>query len=146
MFSRNRSDYNHILTHIETNRASIFFGSEKEQDLIQFSHKIAENAERFEYWSKNLLIGLVACYFNDKDTLTGYITVASVASGFRNTGVGSELLKTTLQYGLDNGFKSVKLEVNVQNQKAIAFYKKFDFIIEKQNGDSFIMANTLIKN
>jgi ribosomal protein S18 acetylase RimI-like enzyme len=144
MLSRNNSDYNHILKHIEVNRASIFFGFDKEPDILQLCKKISENAERFEYWDNNLLIGLFACYYNDTATLTGYITIASVSSDHRNMGIGSELLGNTLRYGFENGFKNIKIEVNKQNHRAIRFYEKNEFAIETQTKKSFIMINSLI--
>lgn len=145
MHSRNNSGYNHILNHIEANRESIFLGFKEIPDISQLSLKISKFAERFEYWNKNELIGLVACYYNDKETLTGYITIASVASGFRNRGLGGELMIETLQYGSEMGFKRVRLEVYVQNHNALAFYRKSGFVIETQKENSLIMVNTFEK-
>ncbi len=146
MFERNRSDFTHILQHIRENETSIFLGFKGKPEIEQLSQKIIKNAERFEYWDKDRLIGLFACYYNNFKTLTGFITIASISKELRNKGIGSELLKRTLEFGYEMNFKRIKLEVNTKNHRAIKFYNKFGFIIEKQCKNTLVMVKSIIKN
>ena len=70
----------------------------------------------------------------EEDSIIGYlyysdiyerieINQIEVDSSYRNKGYGSKLMK----YLIDNTDKSITLEVRIDNNPAIALYKKFDF-------------------
>jgi ribosomal protein S18 acetylase RimI-like enzyme len=59
-----------------------------------------------------------------------------VASGYRGKGVGSALMKSTLEAARAFGLTRVELTVREDNRRAIALYERFGFISEgiKRNG------------
>ena len=70
----------------------------------------------------------------EEDSIIGYlyysdiyerieINQIEVDSSYRNKGYGSKLMK----YLIDNTDKSITLEVRIDNNPAIALYKKFNF-------------------
>ena len=69
----------------------------------------------------------------------GQIGRMAVAKEYRNKGIGTKLLSTVLLQAKNNGYNMVYL--HAQN-KAINFYRKFDFIT---NGSEFIDAGILHK-
>ena len=57
------------------------------------------------------------------------ILMFAVDDNHRRQGVGEKLMLDFLAYCRQNGFISVKLEVKTDNEVAIAFYKRFGFVI-----------------
>jgi hypothetical protein len=47
-------------------------------DIDDYAKKIIENAQTFEAWTNDELIGLVATYCNSSDRVTAFITSVSV--------------------------------------------------------------------
>ena len=46
--------------------------------LDDYAKKIFDNAITFEAWSDDVLVGLIAAYFNDPDNITGHITNVTI--------------------------------------------------------------------
>lgn len=115
-------------------------------DILDYAEKIKKNAVTFEAWQGNELIGLVACYLNDQVTLQGHITNVSVLEEFQNKGIAKNLLQHTINNAISNGFKTLSLEVNVNNKNAIQLYQKLGFILSKRIDDKYSMLNRLNEN
>ena len=105
-------------------------------DIKIYSIKIYEKAVRFEAYSCNKLIGLIALY---TDGSNGFITNVSVEDKFLGDGVGYTLLKKCKEYISINNFKKLRLEVKNDNDRAIKFYERNDFIIVGHNKDNLTM-------
>ena len=80
----------------------------------------------------------------------GHIITIDVLPEFRRSGLGSKLLTTAEQRLLAVGCERVHLETAVDNQAAIAFYKRHKYFIQKttpgyySNGvDAFVMVKAL---
>ena len=67
------------------------------------------------------LVGLLATYINSKWV---YITNVSVCEQYKRNGIGTKLMNMLIA---DNPNKIFELEVDLYNDNAIRFYKKFDF-------------------
>jgi ribosomal-protein-alanine N-acetyltransferase len=64
----------------------------------------------------------------------------AVDEKFRGCGVGSSLIKKTIEFSMEKGKRLVYLNVRRDNIAAINFYKKNGFILKKEvekNDDSF---------
>ena len=107
-------------------------------DIESYSNKIYDKAITFEAWSQNKLIGVIAAYFNYEEQF-GFITNVSVDPKWTGKGIAAELLKNCLEYTVNSKFKTVSLEVNKNNGKAIGLYTKFGFEKESQKEDSLTM-------
>jgi ribosomal-protein-alanine N-acetyltransferase len=57
-----------------------------------------------------------------------HITNVAVLPSHRGKGYGNRLMEAMIQYGKDNGYVQMTLEVRVGNQPAIALYEKFGFV------------------
>jgi ribosomal-protein-alanine N-acetyltransferase len=97
-------------------------------DLKGYASKIYANADRFEAWQNNELVGLIAAYFNDTVNAAGFITNVSVDSSYSGYGIASALLTRCIDHAKTLHFKCIDLEVNKNNSKAINLYKKFRFV------------------
>ena len=99
----------------------------KRVNIKEYSAKIFEKAVAFEAWSGDTLVGLVAAYFTDPKGQTGYITSVSTIRAYMRKGIVSNLMKMSIDYARQHGFKTVFLEVDKANDNAIDLYKKFGF-------------------
>ena len=108
-------------------------------DIRTYSKKLFDRSLTFEAWSGQYLVGLIAAYFNDVETGSGYITSVSTAENYQGQGIATELMTRCINYAQQNRFDKISLEVSNENNEAIEFYKKFGFLnIEKMN-DALIM-------
>jgi len=96
-------------------------------ELVLYDKNINEGKEEVKNDGKELLV-------IEEDSIIGYlyysdiyerieINQIEVDSSYRNKGYGSKLMK----YLIDNTNKSITLEVRIDNNPAIALYKKFNF-------------------
>lgn len=110
--------------------------------LHDFARKIFDKAVTFEAWSDDILVGLIAVYFNDPDNIAGYITNVSVLKNYMRMGIASELMKENIEYARKHKFNEIKLEVRITNNSAIKFYKQFGFVTTEIKGDYIHMVIT----
>ena len=95
---------------------------------------------------------VVGFLLGGKDTIAGQTHILSfaIAEDYRNKGLGSKLLKFFIDYCIQKGYKSIRLEVRVDNKLAISLYERFNFkregIIRKyyeDNTDALLMIKHL---
>jgi ribosomal-protein-alanine N-acetyltransferase len=108
-------------------------------NITDYSKKIFENATTFEAWKQEELVGLIAAYINDAENKITFITSVSVSNKYIGLGIASTLLNKCIEFVKQKNHKVIKLEVNKNNNPAISFYKKFNFIEIGMKEDSQIM-------
>ena len=90
-------------------------------------------------------IGYVAFYANDIKTKTAFITNIGVLEIHQRIHVGSYLMKTCIDVSRKNGMKFLRLEVLKENNKAINFYRHWEFEFEQEGeGDTYFMRRCLL--
>lgn len=112
-------------------------------DIHEYSRKIKDNAVTIEAWRSNELIGLVAFYLNNYNTLEGYITNVSVIKDHQGMGIAKQLINTTIEEALNENFKTLSLEVEIDNKSALELYNKTGFVLNGRRGDKYLMINRL---
>lgn len=108
-------------------------------DIKNYSRKIFDKAVTFEAWSDNILVGLIAAYFNDYENKKAFITNVSVLKKFMGLGIARKLLDCCIQYAKQKKTDMIILEVNRNNEAAIALYKKFHFTESDTKDEMVIM-------
>lgn len=106
-------------------------------DITDYAQKIATNAMRFEAWSGDVLVGLVAVYCNDKVTLSAYITSVSVLQEWAGEGVAVRLLDRCIAHAKAVGLRQIGLQVGLDNVRARSLYAKIGFIA-RNTGEQFV--------
>jgi len=96
--------------------------------IPEYAQKIASKATRFEAWSNDKLVGLVAAYCNDYLTNTAYITSVSVLKAWTGNGIATNLIGRCVAYAKAAGMHYVGLEVATYNIPAIKLYEKNGFV------------------
>lgn len=116
-------------------------------NLQEYATKLDTKAHRFEAWADDKLVGLLALYIDEDPHAGGYISNLSVVKQYERQGIGSLLLRRTLQYMKEEqGGRSLALEVTKNNYSAIAFYQKNNFKETSSSNDSMIMTSIPVKS
>jgi ribosomal protein S18 acetylase RimI-like enzyme len=112
-------------------------------NIEAYSQKIVDKAVTFEAWDNGQLVGLVAAYFNDLQSKTGYITSVSTLPHYQGRGIAKNLLTTSLEHGKSLGFLKVGLEVSERNTPAINLYSQSGFLVIGRKGATLVMQGSL---
>jgi len=113
-------------------------------NISEYAVKIVNNAQTFEFWHENILIGLLAIYLNDSNYEYSFITNISVDKNFQGLGLSKKMLDKAINKAKTLGFKYVYLDVQSDNKKAIGLYYSRGFLmIEKKNIGLIKMIKTL---
>lgn len=108
-------------------------------NVTEYGKKIFSKSTTFESWDGNNLIGLVAVYYNNYETKTGYITNVSVLKDYQGFGIASKLIGNAIDFGKENTFILLALELDVDNTKAFNLYKKHGFVVVGKIKNNILM-------
>lgn len=140
-FKINQSCSSDILEHLKKCNDQFIPPLSSRVSIDEYSFKIFEKAIRFELWDGLNLIGLTAAYKNNERNSL-FITNVSIEKDYSGNGLANKLIEEVINYCKTNGFKNIKLEVNIDNFKAISLYTKFNFKTEKEHNDSLFLSYT----
>jgi ribosomal protein S18 acetylase RimI-like enzyme len=113
----------------------------KRVDIGEYASKIARSATRFEAWSGDSLVGLVAVYCNDSTLKYAFISSVSVLPGWRGRGIAIYLLRWAIEHVRERGFERVRLEVAPENARARHLYERLRFSDAALLGESVMELN-----
>jgi ribosomal protein S18 acetylase RimI-like enzyme len=105
-------------------------------NLEDYSRKLSTKAYTIEILFDNNLVGLVAYYNNDQYL---YLSNISIDKEYLKNGYGTILINKLIEKSLLYK-KKILLEVNKENIKAVRFYKKHGFIVNKTIHDTYEMC------
>jgi ribosomal protein S18 acetylase RimI-like enzyme len=142
-YRTNTANAAHISAHLRSCSGLFNPPLHQKVDIDAYSAKLAEYAVLFEAWDEDLLAGLVAAYYNDTVNRIGFITNVSTMSKYAGKGVASALMEHCVQYGQQQGFESLQLEVNQQSHSAIKLYHKFNFTLLEESAEVYHMKRPL---
>jgi ribosomal protein S18 acetylase RimI-like enzyme/SAM-dependent methyltransferase len=109
-------------------------------EIRNYAQKIENKATRFEAWSGDTLVGLVAAYCNDRENGFAYITSVSVLKEIMGKGITAHLLSQCIEHAKTSGMLQVTLEVASDNTPAIKLYEKSGFVAGKVNAPFVSMS------
>ena len=142
LYTTNRASLNDIYKHLVICDSNFVPPLSSRVNIMDYSQKIRNNAITIEAWHHKDLVGLIACYANDKAQKAAFITIVSVALNFQKRGIANHLMLNLLKKRGITIFKEIRLEVLVDNKAAISLYSKFGFKVEKQ--ESSIISMVLV--
>ncbi|MDR0407544.1 MAG: GNAT family N-acetyltransferase [Campylobacteraceae bacterium] len=113
-----------------------------------FIYHIKKNT-LFVYEEKSLVCGYILLLLRKNSKKIRVYSLA-VDKSFMGLGIASKLLKKSFLYALENSKNLIRLEVKINNTKAINLYKKYDFLHIKtlksyypDKSDAFVMQKVL---
>ena len=78
----------------------------------------------------NVLVGYAAFYCNDIITELAYLSMIVVKKEYQHFGIGKALMERMKTICMDKGFRAIRLEVDVNNNKARNLYHKCGYVFE----------------
>lgn len=138
----NKSSYDDIKKHLIACDNYFVPKLSKKVKIDEYSRKLINNAIRIEAWSSSTLIGLIAFYINVGNSFL-FITNVSVLTDFKGFGIAKNLMQELINQSQHSKLKEIKLEVNKSNSNAINLYKFFNFEIENENQDNYLMKKNI---
>ena len=129
-----------IFRHLHECKDNFMQPLDQRVNIGEYAKKIFERAVTFEAWSGEVLIGLVAAYFNDLKSLTGFITNSSVVKQYMGTGVGKQLVAMCIEHAKKNRFREIRVVVKKNNKAAIGLYKKYGFLDSDKKDEEMVWA------
>ncbi len=108
-------------------------------DLREYANKIANYSMRFEAWSGESLVGMVAIYCNDLETRAAHITSVSVINKIQGKGIATQLLSQSVEHAKKIRMQRICLEVDSGNRAAIALYEKCGFVVGSTGNPMIVM-------
>ena len=111
--------------------------------LSQLSEKYSLNADFYVLEIDGNAAGIIAFYANDTVAKTGFISMIVVHSSFQGFGIGSILMDLAISVCKLRGMTKLRLEVNVNNKKAMRLYERNGFFIIQNKGQSAILSKDI---
>lgn len=97
----------------------------------------------FLLFKENTLVGLITIHNLNKSVAA--LDLLAIKPSEQRKGLGTFLLKYILEVVKLNGMREIRGKVVRENEKAISFYKKFDFIFA-DGGDDYLISKSLVSS
>ncbi len=111
-------------------------------NIESYCSKLLENAVIVTCRDGGELVGIIAIYCNDIRTKSAFISSICISPKYRGKRLSNQLMGLAIEKAKDSGMLSIKLEVGINNTRAISLYEKFGFITVEINDESQLMQMT----
>ncbi|MBQ8261306.1 MAG: GNAT family N-acetyltransferase [Lachnospiraceae bacterium] len=122
---------------------SLYNKTLSEAQIEQLAHRYANNGEFYLLKEGQTEIGFVSFYCNDLIKKISFISMIVVKKERQGKSYGNELIKIVENVSIMNGMTKVRLEVDIQNERALKFYQKKGFKIVEEKESSRIMEKQI---
>lgn len=124
--------------------SSAFGGLQRRVDVDAYLDKISKYANVYAMSVDDDICAFAAMYANDFENHTAYITLIGVKPDSQHSGCGTEMFRFCEEEAKQNGMKTLRLEVDKDNENAVRFYKKQGMKLEKEaSQNSMYMKKSL---
>ena len=113
------------------------------ESVDDYINKIIENATFITHVEAGKIVAFYAFYTNNDTLSFSFGTMLIVEPQFRRYGIATELLKYWLVYAKNKGFKSAKLEVNVDNPNSVKMCEKVGLKISEVKDKVYVLEKML---
>lgn len=127
LYHINKSQIKDIKSHLYNCDENFVLQLGKRINIDDYANKIFFNADKIEAWNNSSLVGLIAFYKNNDENIL-YITNVSVVNNFAGMGIANQLMINLITFFKNSVYLYILLEVDINNDKAINLYKKFNFL------------------
>ena len=119
---------NQIKVHLQECNENFIPSLNSSVNISEYAQKIYSKAITFEAFCENVLVGLIAAYFNSEDRNATFITNVSTIKQFSGKRIASTLMNNIIDYALKLESPKIRLEVNKNNILANKLYQNFNFV------------------
>lgn len=106
------------------------FSVRSDEFLDSLAEKFSKYGCFLAAYKEEKLAGYIAFYCNDTVTQAAFISVIVIKKDFQRMGLGSALINEAIKKSKENGMTKLRLEVDINNENAIQFYKRMGFAVE----------------
>ena len=118
---------------------------EKVQNYGIYAQKLADKAQVYLMQEKEETCGLVVMYDNDTVESVAFVALFGLLPGWQGKMLGKEMMDLCCTKAKASGMKKMRLEVDLDNHRAIAFYLRNGFIPAGEcSSISMYMEKTLV--
>lgn len=135
-YTTNTSSVDMIYDHLFNCRDLFIPNLDSYVNIKEYSKKLFDKSYRFEAFDNDKLVGLICLYPNN------FITNVSVLVEYQGKGVVNQLMEKCIKYANTK----ITLDVNIDNNRAINFYKKYGFIITNKKENNYTMELEIKRN
>ncbi|MDI9589871.1 MAG: GNAT family N-acetyltransferase [Acidobacteriota bacterium] len=114
-----------------------------ESQIASLSAKFSKAARVLVVREQDTVLGFCAYYANDLTNLTAYISMIVITAEAQGRGIGSQLLSRVIEDSRRRGMTTLRLEVALDNERALGFYAKHGFSFEHGTGDHLYLIRAL---
>lgn len=142
-YSIGQASLREIVSHLQDVNRSFTPVLSSAVNLEFFAKKIYDNTIRFEAWNNQKLVGLLSVYFNNHATKNGFINHIAIENFYQSQGISKNLMTRCIEYGINNEFESITLEVSKDNHIARKLYENFGFRVSDEQTTKVQMITKL---
>lgn len=142
-YSLNKSTFADVLDHLKHCDADFVPPLSGRVDIEGYAQKIVRLAVRFEAWSGDALIGLVAAYCNDQESRTTFVSSVSVSKAWVGQRIATTLMGMCVTHAESLAMRQVVLEVASNNLPAVELYRGLGFVEQERRRPNTQMRLTL---
>ena len=124
-------------------RYAPLFSRLNESGIRELAEKYSKHGKVILFGEDNENCGFAAFYCNNANDKVAYLSLIATAEDMQRKGIGKRLIDEVQRISAEAGMEKLRLEVNNANSKAISFYIKNGFRLEKPASEH---TQYLIKN
>jgi ribosomal protein S18 acetylase RimI-like enzyme len=99
----------------------------------------------FLAFSNKSPVGIAAIYRNGIHKEVGELVQVWISPEFRGSGVACSLMETVLRWCEESGIRKIFAKINLGNDRALKFYRKFGFDFTPSTAGSFPSSLVLVR-
>lgn len=103
-------------------------------DIESYAKKLSEYSDFSICMNEKGIIGMISCYTNRPPI--GFISNVCVMDKFQGKGVFSHMFKNLISHVKDLGIRTLRLEVDINNERAQSIYIRHGFNMVETNINS----------
>ncbi|SEK83041.1 Acetyltransferase (GNAT) family protein [Pseudobutyrivibrio ruminis] len=137
-------DENEIFKAVSSLKDSLFSRNNIDKDTIKkLSKKYEEKAIVLALVCADIITGICIFYANDFENNIAYLSMLVIDNKEQGKGYASILINEMKRICKKKGMRSLRLEVNKGNSKAIRFYTRKGFIKDIETEESYIFITQI---
>jgi ribosomal protein S18 acetylase RimI-like enzyme len=140
----NQSHAEDIEAHLLSLESEFLNDLEARVHIPDYSQKLAQKAERVEFWNCQHLSGLCAFYINKQENKL-FLSHIGFAPDAQGQGFAEQSLKDMVALARKHHIGNLQLQVHEKNKKALALYRKMGFVTIEHK-DNFLHFNLFVSS
>ncbi len=112
-----------------------------EESWIDQAESCVSGRERATFFAgeDDIVVGMASIYQTEPDSTSGELIQMWVSPQYRGKAVSSAIIQVLLDWAETEGYEQIIAEVRSSNKRALRFYEKMGFLINRREDESVFM-------